>query len=110
MKENSDKFYDKYQPIYNHIEHPQYQEKQTKGEVIGFDMYFETYGKDLDYVTKQDPKFIWTLIEVDGNHYITQGFHYVNRLNYLIASKPYVKGQTEFVDWIESEYINELNK
>jgi len=102
MKENSNQFYEKYKPIYNHIEHPQYKERQTKGEVIGFDQYFETYGEDLEYVKKHDTKFIWTLIEVDGNLYIIQGFHWVNRMNYLIASKPYIKGQTEFVDWIES--------
>tara|TARA_R110002051_G_scaffold142245_2_gene215450 strand:+ start:983 stop:1288 length:306 start_codon:yes stop_codon:yes gene_type:complete len=101
MKENSNQFYEKYQPIYNHIEHPQYKERQTKGEGIGFDMYFETYGEDLDYVKKHDTKFIWTLVEVDGNLYIIQGFHWVNRMNYLIASKPYVKGQAEFVDWID---------
>ena len=43
MKENSDKFYDKYKPIYNHIVNPEYQEGQTEGNVIGSPMYFETY-------------------------------------------------------------------
>jgi hypothetical protein len=46
-----------------------------------------------------DDKFIWTLIEVDDKQYISQGFHYVNRLNYLIASEPYEKGQREFLDY-----------
>lgn len=62
-------------------------------------MYFETYGEDLEFVKKHDDKFIWTLIDVDDKHYIVQGFHYVNRLNYLIGSKPFVKGQREFLDW-----------
>ena len=52
MKENSDKFYKKYKPIYNHIENPEYLEGQTKGNESGYPMYFETYGKDLEYVKK----------------------------------------------------------
>jgi hypothetical protein len=110
MEENSELFYDKYKPIYNHLEHPQYKERQFKGESIGSEMYFETYGRDLEYVKKHDNKFIWTLIEVDGNLYIKQGFCYVNRLNYLIASKPYIKGQTEFLDWQEVEDIETWNE
>lgn len=112
MKENSELFYDKYKPIYNHLEHPQYKERQFKGESIGSEMYFETYGEELEYVKKHNNKFIWTLIEVDGNQYIVQGFHYVNRLNYLIASKPYIKGQTEFLDWqeVNNKFIKETEQ
>tara|TARA_R110000751_G_scaffold27439_2_gene72568 strand:+ start:237 stop:557 length:321 start_codon:yes stop_codon:yes gene_type:complete len=98
MKDNSDKFYDKYKPIYNHIENPEYQEGQTEGNEIGSPMYFETYGKDLEYVKKQNPNLIWTIVEGDEGMYITQGFHWVNRWMYLIASKPYEDGTKEYVD------------
>tara|TARA_R100001443_G_scaffold116760_1_gene138372 strand:+ start:2515 stop:2820 length:306 start_codon:yes stop_codon:yes gene_type:complete len=100
MTENSDLFYDKYKPIYNHLEHPEYKEGQTEAQCGGSPQYFETYGRDLEYVKKHDDKFIWTLIEVDDKLYIVQGFHYVNRLNYLIASVPYEKGQMEYLDLI----------
>lgn len=95
--DESDGFFENYKPIYNHIEHKQYKERQTKGNNIGADMYFETYGEDLKYVQYHDPQFIWTLIEIDDVQYIVQGFHYVNRMNYFIASVPYTGGQEEFL-------------
>ena len=104
MKENSDKFYDKYKPIYNHIENPEYQEGQTEANEIGSPMYFETYGKDLEYVKKQNPNLIWTMIEGDEGMYITQGFHLVNRWVYLIASKPFKNGnKRQYVDQVYSD-------
>jgi len=101
MKENSDKFYDKYKPIYNHIRNPEYQEGQTKGNEIGSPMYFETYGEDLEYVKKQNPNLIWTMIEGDQGMYIAQGFHWVNRWVYLVASEPFKEGdEYEYVDQV----------
>jgi hypothetical protein len=102
-EENSHLFYDKYKPIYNHLTGP-YEEGQTEGEVIGVEQYFETYGKEVEYVKKQDGKYIWTLIEAEGNLYILQGWHFVNRLNYLIASVPYEDGDPhEYLDWISDD-------
>lgn len=101
MKENSDKFYDKYKPIYNHIENKEYKEGQTEGNEIGSPMYFETYGEDLEYVKRQKPNFIWTMIEGDEGMYITQGFHWVNRFVYLIASVPFKDGdKDEYLDQV----------
>ncbi len=110
-EEDSDVFYTKYLPIYNHIANPEYEERQFKGDTVGSPMYFETFGKELDYVKYHDDHFIWTLIEVDGCHYIVQGFHYVNRLNYLIASVPYKEGeQREFLDWESVEDMETFNE
>ena len=104
MKENSDKFYKKYKPIYNHIENPEYLEGQTKGNESGYPMYFETYGKDLEYVKKQNPDLIWTMIEGDEGMYIAQGFHLVNRWVYLIASKLFKDGdKDQYVDQVYSD-------
>jgi|5_EtaG_2_1085323.scaffolds.fasta_scaffold06106_3 hypothetical protein len=97
--ENSDLFYSKYKPFYNHIEYKEYDKGQTKGNEIGSAMYFETYGEDLEFVKSFDNKFIWTIIESDDKQYIVQGFHYVNRLNYLIASVPFFNGKREFLDY-----------
>jgi hypothetical protein len=110
-EEDSEVFYRKYLPIYNHIVFPEYKERQTEDDCIGTPMYFETYGKELEYVKMYDDRFIWTLIEVDGCHYIVQGFHYVNRLNYLIASVPFKEGeQREFLDWEEVEDVETFNE
>jgi hypothetical protein len=54
---------------------------------------FETYGRDLDYVRSVhdiDPKRVWTLVDGDdGNLYIVDGFHLVNRINYFITEVPF---------------------
>lgn len=101
MQENSDKFYDKYKPIYNHIQNSEYKEGQTEGNVIGSPMYFETYGEELEYVKKQNPNLVWTMIEGDNGMYITQGYHWVNRMAYLIATKPFKDGdKDEYVDQV----------
>jgi hypothetical protein len=50
---------------------------------------YETYGEDLEIVCKQDPDRIWTW--TDGGDYsvISNGFSYVNRLNYYICTVPF---------------------
>jgi hypothetical protein len=69
----------KYQPIKNHI----------TGED---DDKFETYGEDLEYVlsvANTEPRRVWTLVEGDdGNLYIVDGYHFVNRLNYFVTKEP----------------------
>ena len=54
---------------------------------------FETYGRDLDYVRSvhdTDPRRVWTLVDGDdGNLYIVDGFHLVNRINYFVTELPF---------------------
>ena len=50
---------------------------------------FETYGDELEFVKKQDPKHIWTYCEEDDILFFSQGFHVVNRLGYVIMELPY---------------------
>ena len=72
----------KYQPIKNHI-------ASEKGED---DDKFETYGRELDYVRSvadTEPRRVWTLVDgEDGNLYIVDGYHLVNRINYFITKEP----------------------
>jgi len=49
---------------------------------------FETYGEDYERVKAADPKCIWTLVDEDGKYFLAPGFHFVNRVSYVIASKP----------------------
>ena len=69
----------KYQPIKNHV--------TNNG-----DDKFETYAKELDYVlsiANTEPDRVWTLVDGDdGNLYITNGYHLVNRVNYFITKHP----------------------
>jgi len=75
-----DSWEEKYKPVYNH----------NADNPIWEDYKFETYGKDLEFVRAQDPRCIWTLVEGDdGNLYITNGYHFVNRLNYIVTDVPF---------------------
>lgn len=99
---DSHEFYNKYKPVYNHITNKDFKEGQTEGDEIGVAQYFETYGEEWEYVKKQPNNKIWTFINCDGEDYITQGYHLVNRLNYLIASVPFKEGDKEdFIDWVD---------
>jgi hypothetical protein len=57
-------------------------------DMDGNPIMYETYGEDLEIIQKQDPECIWTW--TDGGDYsvITNGFSFVNRLNYYICTVP----------------------
>lgn len=46
---------------------------------------FETFGDELKFVRRQNPKTIWTLVEDDGLIWLSAGFHLVNRLGYFVT-------------------------
>ena len=75
----------KYKPIKN-----QYAQKQA-GEFV--EDKFETYGEELDFVRSvcdEDARRVWTLVDGDdGNLYIVDGYHLVNRVNYFITELPF---------------------
>jgi hypothetical protein len=55
----------------------------------GYGCLFETYGDELDFVRRQDPRTIWTLVDGDdGDLYLVSGYHLVNRIGYLISTVP----------------------
>jgi hypothetical protein len=71
------KWEDKFKPIHNHFSNDPDQQM------------FETYGEEVDFVIKQDPKTIWTWIQGDMSDLIVAGYHYVNRLGYYITEVPW---------------------
>lgn len=46
---------------------------------------FETFGVEHEFVMAQDPNHIWSIVESDGNIEVTNGYHYVNAIGYLIS-------------------------
>jgi hypothetical protein len=56
---------------------------------------FETFGEELDFVRAQDNNRIWTYQEGDNSLFLSNGYHLVNRLGYLITEKPYLGADTE---------------
>jgi hypothetical protein len=54
---------------------------------------FETYGEELAFVREQDPQTIWTFVDGDdGDCYVISGYHFVNRIGYLISTVPVPEG------------------
>jgi hypothetical protein len=50
---------------------------------------FETYGHELQFVRSQNHATIWTLVDGDdGGQYVVSGYHFVNRIGYLISTTP----------------------
>lgn len=52
----------------------------------------ETFGEDYEYVKTVyalAPDRVWTIVEDDnGNTVLTNGFHYVNRIGYVVTVRP----------------------
>jgi len=61
---------------------------------------FETYGKELAYVMSlANTNRVVTILDLDGDTYFVSGFHFVNRLGYLILDKPYEFEFEAKLDW-----------
>ena len=82
--ENWEEWEEKYKPIPNHID----KDGTYYADENGVNYSFETYGKELEYIEKQDPKYVWTLIEEDGDQFIQNGKWLVNRLAYFVCKNP----------------------
>ena len=51
---------------------------------------FETYGEEEQFVFAQDSAKVWTYVDGDdGNTYLINGRHLVNRIGYLVCEVPY---------------------
>lgn len=50
---------------------------------------FETYGEELEFVRRHDPATIWTVLDGDdGDLFVASGYHFVNRIGYLVSTTP----------------------
>lgn len=72
-------FWEKYQPVKNHI-----------NKNAGYDgCLFETFGEELKYVqSRKAENVVWTLLDCDGQTIVSSGYHFVNRLGYFVTLKP----------------------
>lgn len=56
---------------------------------------FETFGKELDHIKlvhELAPDRIWTVLDCDGKTVVASGYHFVNRIGYLITEVPAPEG------------------
>lgn len=58
----------------------------------GIKMY-ETFDPRVKEYTSE---YIWTLVDCEGKMYIIPGWHYVNRMNYIITEIPWKEGQRDY--------------
>jgi hypothetical protein len=65
---------------------------------------FETYGDELDYVKAQPDNKIWTYCDDGDNGYLSQGYHIVNRLGYVICANPWTDGDDEVHLYSEKDF------
>jgi len=66
--------------------------------LTGHPELLETYGRDLDRVNDASDHNVWTVLEGDnGRLYVSAGFHYVNRIGYIITRIPWQTGVEEFL-------------
>jgi hypothetical protein len=78
---NWDEFEEQYLPEQNHLD----DNASLDGTLL------ETYGDELAYVKtvyKTNPERVWTCVDDGDNSVLINGFHYVNRLGYIITKKP----------------------
>lgn len=91
MQISFEQFAEQYKPIQN----PNHQEDDND--------LFETYGEELDFVRQQPNNLIWTLVDSDNGLVLIPGYHFVNRVNYMVAE---VAWENED---IEVKYCDELD-
>ena len=73
---------EKFKPIKNHI--TKYPEPEAEYSS------FETFGAEVEYVqTKIDERLVWTFSDGDMCTYLSNGYHYINRINYYVCTVPY---------------------
>jgi len=88
-----DEWVEQYKPKVNHI---------LGEEGASFCGYmYETFGEEFDYVRTVDPSLVWTIMDGDdGETFVGDGLHFVNRIGYIVTEVPAPDGFVEvMVDW-----------
>lgn len=76
-----DEWVEKYDPIKNEFE-------DSSFGGFSYDYYEED---QWEFVKKQKPENIWTLVNYDETYMVISGCHWVNRESYLVTEKPVEK-------------------
>jgi hypothetical protein len=104
MTQTDTEFYAKYNPEYNQVLLKELQAKEDTGSILPEDMcsfggcMYETYGEEIAYVKAQPNKRIWTIVDTDGDDLlILAGYHFVNRLGYLITNEEWSDENEEYL-------------
>ena len=77
-----DEWVEKYNPVMNEFE------ETGSFEGCTFDY---TEEDQLNFLKKQNPVNIWTMVYAEDSYFIISGFHWVNRDSYFVTEKPVEK-------------------
>ncbi|MEA2037075.1 MAG: hypothetical protein U9O94_06175 [Nanoarchaeota archaeon] len=61
--------------------------------------YFEPYSSEWDFIRKQDPHHVWTVVDTDDGLVINEGYHLCNRVMHFITKNPWTKGTQYQIDY-----------
>lgn len=65
--------------------------KNSFGERGWNGLMFETHGKDLEFILKQNPQNVWTWWDTENGSSIAAGYHLVNRIGYFVTEKQWTE-------------------
>lgn len=85
---NEDEFDAQFPLVTNHFDpHASWAFDDERGCLFG------THGAEIRFVSEQDPRTVWTLVDTDGDDQaVISGFHFVNRVGYLVSKVPVPEG------------------
>ena len=127
-KLTDDDFFSKYTCEYNRVMQSKLAEQEDNGRTTIEDMapyrgcMYETYDEEYQRVKEmvaQNPKRVWTIINCDGWEGIVAGWHWVNRMGYLITEQEWSSEEEEYTcydertvnDWfltLEADVLSEM--
>jgi len=127
-KLTDDDFFSKYTCEYNRVMQSKLAEQEDNGRTTIEDMapyngcMYETYDEEYQRVKEmvaQNPKRVWTIINCDGWEGIVAGWHWVNRMGYLITEQEWESDEEEYTvydertvnDWfltLEADVLSEM--
>lgn len=98
-KVTEENFDDIFKPQINHFQREKQPKSVADEDLTGFNgQLYETYGEELEYVHElsKTTKKVWTIVEGDDNTmFYCAGFHYVNRIGFLVCEVEYEDGQED---------------
>lgn len=71
---NLESWIEKYRPLKNHL-----------NEDASYGFAFETFGEELEFVSKHSVQNIWTMVEEEGEFFITPNYYLADRIFYFIT-------------------------
>lgn len=74
------------------------QYKPVTNPVTGDIIHFETFGDDLEILKRYPANQGWTFRAGDGDC-ITNGYGWVNRMNYYLTEVPWEEDETIVITW-----------